>query len=119
MKRILLYITLCLFLCSCVSITDENGEPVHEKTEKSKKKKPVIDYAIQYTIEFNDATKTVTEHVKVDTDYTVGLFYHEDEKEGINRLTLKGENGYYRQEICATRYRISSYGISYWEKTEE
>lgn len=114
----MLIMAFCL-LCSCVSITDENGKPVREKTEKPKKTKPVVDYAIQYTIEFNDATKTVIEHVKVDTDYTVGLFYHEDEKEGINRLTLKGENGYYRQEICATRYRISSYGISYWEKTEE
>lgn len=72
---------------------------------------------MQYVIHYDDFDKTIIEHIKVDAEYNVGLFYYEEDN-GINRLMLKGDNGYYRQEICATRHRISSYGISYWEKTE-
>lgn len=115
MKRLCLYLSTllaCLILAGCVEL-DENGKEVEKK-----KKDPVVNYAVQYVIHYDDFDKTIIEHIKVDAKYNVGIFYYEEEDNGINRLVLKGDNGYYRQEICATRHRISSYGISYWEKTE-
>lgn len=115
MKRLCLYLGVlfaCLMLAACVEL-DENGKQVEKK-----KKDLVVTYAVQYVIHYDDFDKTIIEHIKVDAKYNVGLFYYEEDENGINRLVLKGDNGYYRQEICATRHRISSYGISYWEKTE-
>lgn len=118
MKRLCLYLSMfltCLILAGCVEL-DENGKEV-ERKEREKKKDPVVTYAIQYVIHYDDFDKTIIEHIKVDADKNVGLFYYEEEENGINRLVLKGDgNSYYKQEICATRHRISSYGVSYWTK---
>lgn len=103
----------CLMLAGCVEL-DENGKKVEKK-----KKDPVVTYAVQYVIHYDDFDKTIIEHIKVDAKYNVGLFYYEEDENNINRLVLRSDyNGSYKQEICATRHRISSYGISYWEKTE-
>lgn len=106
MKRILFCLTaLCLLAVSC---------------DKQKwKKDPEITYAIEYTVEFEDGPKTINEIVNLPAAELVGLYYIEDTKKEINRLVLKGSQGFDRKEICSTRFRISSYGINNWKIIEQ
>lgn len=98
-------IALCLLAVSC--------------DEQEQKKDPEIMYAIEYTVEFKDGPKKIIEIVNMPADEPVGLFYTEDATRDINRLVLKGNDGYDRKEICSTRFRISSYGINNWKRIEQ
>ena len=120
----LMTLPLAGMLVGCCDMNDMGcyGGQNPQKAEKqeTKSKKPEIMYAVQYTIDFqgntNGGPRTIIEHVTVETKrIPVGLFYTESEDEGINRLVLRSRDGYYSQEICATRFRISAYGIPYWE----
>lgn len=106
MKRILFCLTaLCLLAMSC--------------DEQKRKKDPEITYAIEYTVEFEDGPKTIVEIVSMSAAELVGLYYIEDTEKEINRLVLKGSQGFDRKEICSTRFRISSYGINNWRIMEQ
>lgn len=105
MKRILFcLIALCLLATSCA---------------KQDQKEPEIMYAVEYTVEFKDGPKTIIEIVNMSAAEPVGLYYVEDAEKEINRLVLRGKQGFDRKEICSTRFRISSYGINNWRRIEQ
>lgn len=97
-------IALCLLAVSC----DEQDQ-----------KEPEIMYAVEYTVEFKDDPKTIIEIVNMPAAEPVGLYYIENTEKDINRLVLRGKQGFDRKEICSTRFRISSYGIDNWRRIEQ
>lgn len=116
----LMMLPLAGLFVSCDMTCENNPEQTQQQKKEKEKEKPEIMYAVQYTIDFqgntNGGPRTIIEHVTVEAKrIPVGLFYTESEDEGINRLVLRSRDGYYSQEICATRFRISAYGIPYWE----
>jgi ABC-type thiamine transport system substrate-binding protein len=106
MKRILFcLLTLALLTASC--------------GDREQEKKVEIMYAVEYTVEFKDGPKKIIEIVNMPAEEPVGLFYIENAEKEINRLVLKGNQGFDRKEICSTRFRISSYGINNWRRIEQ
>ncbi len=97
-------IALCLLATSCA---------------KQDQKEPEIMYAVEYTVEFKDGPKTIIEIVNMPAAEPVGLYCIEDTEKEINRLVLRGNQGFVRKEICSTRFRISSYGINNWRRIEQ
>lgn len=79
--------------------------------ETQAKKETEVMYAVKYTLEYKDGPKDIIELVYVPDTKCIGIFCTKDKKNGIYRLIMKDENGFLVKELCATGFRISSYGI--------
>ena len=106
MKRIaiIFMFVICMFFAGC---------------EQKEGKRPTTTYAVKYTIELKDGPKTVIELLTFDSRNTMALYCKYDKDNDLNRLIMYSISDGPRKEICATRFRISSYGISNWYKDSD
>lgn len=90
--------------------------------EQKEGKRSTTTYAVEYTIELKDGPKTVIELHTFNSRSIMAIYCKYDKDNDLNRLIMysigEGRRNR-RKEICATRFRISSYGIVNWYETEK